>query len=366
MMAALSALGIGVEGDKDDVTVTPAPLRGPASVDCGLAGTVMRFVPPVAALATGAVSFDGDARARERPMGALLDALRALGVDIDAHAASLPFALMGGGSVEGGVVAVDASSSSQFVSALLLAGVRYDRGVDVRHDGKPVPSQPHIDMTVSMLRERGVDVDDAEPNRWRVAPGRVAAHDVAIEPDLSNAAPFLAAALVTGGAVTVPDWPRSTTQAGDALRWVLELFGAEVSHDQAGLTVAGNAHIQGVDVDLHEVGELTPVIAAVGALAESPCHLRGLAHLRGHETDRLAALAAELNALGGHVEETEDGLVISPRPLRAGTFHAYGDHRMAQAAAVLGLKVEGLRLDDVGVTEKTHPDFPGAWATMLS
>jgi 3-phosphoshikimate 1-carboxyvinyltransferase len=366
MLEALACLGIGLVHGDHLVTVTPAPLTGPAHVDCGLAGTVMRFVPPVAALATGAVSFDGDPRARERPMGAILDALRSLGVDLDANASSLPFTLQGHGAVDGGVVTIDASSSSQFVSALLLAGSRYDKGVDVRHDGKPVPSQPHIDMTVALLRERGVEVDDAEPNRWRVHPGPVAAIDSAIEPDLSNAAPFLAAGLVTGGAVTVPHWPRSTTQAGDALRSIFALFGAEVSLDAHGLTVAGAGRITGVDIDLHDVGELTPVIAAVAALADSPSYLRGIAHLRGHETDRLAALAAELNALGGGVEETTDGLVITPRPLRAGTFHVYGDHRMAHAAAVLGLRVEGLRLDDVAATTKAHPDFAGAWQAMLS
>ena len=365
MMSALEGLGVGLSHGDDAVAVTPGALVGPTHVDCGLAGTVMRFVPPVAALANGLVSFDGDPRARERPMGAILDALRSLGVDLDVDASSLPFTLDGSGAVDGGVVTVDASSSSQFVSALLLAGARYDKGVDVRHDGKPIPSQPHIDMTVALLRERGVEVDDAESNRWRVASGPVAALDTEIEPDLSSAAPFLAAALVTGGAVTVPCWPRSTTQAGDGLRSILASMGAEVSLDSRGLTLAGVEPITGVDIDLHDVGELTPVVAAVAALAESPSHLRGIAHLRGHETDRLEALATELNALGGVVEETADGLVIIPRPLRAGTFRAYGDHRMAHAAAVLGLRVEGLRLDDVSATGKTHPDFVGAWQAML-
>lgn len=366
MMSALEGLGVGLSGSDDAVAVTPGALVGPTHVDCGLAGTVMRFVPPVAALANGLVSFDGDPRARERPMGAILDALRSLGVDVSAAASSLPFTLRGLGAVNGGVVTIDASSSSQFVSALLLAGARYDTGVDVRNHGKPVPSQPHIDMTVALLRERGVTVDDAEPNRWRVSPGPVAALDTEIEPDLSSAAPFLAAALVTDGAVTVPRWPRRTTQAGDALRSIFALLGAEVSLDGRGLTVAGAGRITGVDIDLHDVGELTPVVAAVAALAESPSYLRGVAHLRGHETDRLTALATELNALGGAVEETADGLVISPRPLREGTFHAYDDHRLAHAAAVLGLRVEGLRLDDVAATGKTHPDFVGAWEEMLS
>ncbi|MBA2774773.1 MAG: 3-phosphoshikimate 1-carboxyvinyltransferase [Nocardioidaceae bacterium] len=366
MMAALAGLGTGIDHtDADTLVVTPHELRGPASVDCGLAGTVMRFVPPVAALAQGSVAFDGDPRARERPLGAILAALRTLGVDLDDTAQALPFHLEGHGSVPGGVVTIDASSSSQFVSALLLAGARYDEGVDLRHDGKPVPSQPHIDMTVALLREHGVQVDTAEPHRWRVRPGSVRAVDREIEPDLSNAAPFLAAAVVTGGEVTVPSWPRATTQAGDALRSVLALMGADVELTDAGLRVGGSGSVHGVDLDLHDVGELTPVIAAVAALADSASYLRGIAHLRGHETDRLAALSTELRALGAAVEETQDGLVIEPRPLTGGLFRTYDDHRMAHAAAVLGLRVAGLRVDDVATTAKTLPDFPGAWAAMV-
>ncbi len=273
--------------------------------------------------------------------------------------------LRGRGAVAGGVVTIDASSSSQFVSALLLSGARYDEGVDVRHDGKPVPSQPHIDMTVAMLRERGAVVETDEPNRWKVHPGRVNALDTTIEPDLSNAAPFVAAAVVSGGSVTVAGWPRSTTQAGDALRAICELWGADVRLDEQGLTVRGTGRVDGIDIDLHDVGELTPVVAAVAALASSPSHLRGIAHLRGHETDRLRSLAAELTQLGGRVEETDDGLTIDPRPLDAGVFHTYADHRMAQAAAVLALRVEGLEIDDIQATTKTHPDFVGAWTAML-
>jgi 3-phosphoshikimate 1-carboxyvinyltransferase len=366
MMAALAGLGTGIQhGDDDTVVVTPRPLGGPAAVNCGLAGTVMRFVPPVAALAQGSVDFDGDPRARERPLGAILTALRTLGVDLDETAKALPFRLEGHGSVPGGVVTIDASSSSQFVSALLLAGARYDDGVDLRHDGKPVPSQPHIDMTVALLREHGVHVDTAEPHRWRVSPGPVGAVDHEIEPDLSSAAPFLAAAVVAGGTVIVPSWPRATTQAGDALRSVFALMGADVELTDAGLRVSGSGSVHGVDLDLHDVGELTPVIAAVAALADSPSYLRGIAHLRGHETDRLAALSTQLRALGAGVEETEDGLAIEPRSLTGGLFHTYDDHRMAHAAAVLGLRVEGLLVDDVATTAKTMPDFPGAWAAMV-
>lgn len=367
MIDALRALGVTVTVDDNSAVVTPAPLRGPARVDCGLAGTVMRFVPPVAALATGRVDFDGDPRARERPMGGILSALRDLGVTTIPHDADrLPFSIEGFGRVTGGVVDLDASDSSQFVSALLLAGACYEAGIDVRHDGKPIPSMPHIEMTVAMLRERGVRVDDSEPDRWVVSPGPISPVDVTVEPDLSNAAPFLAAALVTGGAVTVAGWPRRTTQAGGRLGDIFAMFGADVVLDDRGLTVTSAGLVDGVDLDLHDVGELTPVVAAVAALASTPSHLRGIAHLRGHETDRIAALATEIGRLGGDVQETDDGLEIRPAALSGGEFHTYADHRMAHAGAVLGLVVDGVRLDDVVCTSKTHPDFVGAWTALLA
>ncbi len=366
MRSALTSLGVAVDGDGSTVTVIPGPLHGPAEIDCGLAGTVMRFVPPVAALADGAVAFDGDPYARQRPMDVVLEALRTLGVRIeDEGRGTLPFDLYGTGSVRGGAVTVDASASSQFVSALLLAGARYDEGVDVRHDGKPVPSQPHIEMTVAMLRERGVEVDTTDANRWVVSPGPVAAADTTIEPDLSNAAPFLAAAAVTGGSVTVTGWPERTTQPGDQLRDIFEQFGAQVVRSADGLTVTGSGELHGVDLDLHDVGELTPVIAAVAAAAGGPSYLRGIAHLRGHETDRLMALEKELNGIGGDVSQTADGLEIRPRPLHAGLFGTYDDHRMAHAAAVVGLVAEGIEIDNVGTTAKTMPEFPQVWSRLI-
>jgi 3-phosphoshikimate 1-carboxyvinyltransferase len=365
MRAALVSLGVGIAENGGTVTVTPGSLKGPASVDCGLAGTVMRFVPPVAALADGVVEFDGDPYARERPMNVILGALRTLGVQIDDHGTGrMPYAVSGTGSVRGGKVTLDASGSSQFVSALLLAGARYDEGVDLRHDGKPVPSQPHLDMSVTMLRERGVRVDDSEPNRWVVAPGPIRALDTAIEPDLSNAAPFLAAAVLTGGEVTVTGWPAQTTQPGDQLREIFTRFGAEVTRTDDGLTVRGTGRVQGVDLDLSEVGELSPVIAAVAALADGPSYLRGIAHLRNHETDRLAALEREFNALGGDVTQTADGLEIRPKPLHGGLFGTYHDHRMAHAAAVLGLLVDGLQIENIGTTAKTLPEFPELWSGL--
>ena len=367
MAAALGALGAEIDTSGADWHVVPGPLRGPAEVDCGLAGTVMRFVPPVAALADGPVRFDGDPHARTRPMGQVLLALRDLGIAVqDDDRGSLPFTVAGSGRVRGGQVVIDASASSQFVSALLLAGARYDEGVDVIHDGKPVPSLPHIDMTVAALREHGVEVDDNEPNRWRVGPGSVRSVDVVIEPDLSNAAPFTAVGAVTGGAVTVTGWPRTTTQAGDRLREILSLMGADVWVDDSGLHVTGPSSLDGVDLDLHDVGELTPAVAALAALADSPSVLRGVAHIRGHETDRLRALATELARLGSDVTERPDGLEIRPAALHGGVFRTYADHRMAHAAVILGLAVPGVLVEDVATTSKTFPDFAGAWSALFT
>ena len=368
MARGLASLGAAVEdvGDGDWV-LAPGPLRGGTTIDCGLAGTVMRFLPAVAALADGDVHFDGDARARERPMAPVVTALRALGVDVsDGGRHALPFTVHGRGGVRGGTLEIDATASSQFVSALLLVAPRFADGLTLRHVGSAIPSQPHVSMTVEALRDVGAVVDATAPDIWRVEPGPVGGLDVHVEPDLSNATPFLAAAAVAGGRVTVPGWPQWTTQAGDAIRDLLDAMGAEVALDRDGLTVRGTGELYGVEADLHDAGELTPTVAALAALAESPSRLSGIAHLRGHETDRLAALATEINGLGGDVTETSDGLLIRPRPLRAGVFHTYDDHRLATAGAVLGLRVPGLLVEDVGTTAKTLPEFPALWHALVT
>lgn len=367
MVGALRALGVAVEVDGEHVAFAAhGGFRGGGAVDCGLAGTVMRFVPPAAALASGPVAFDGDPRARERPMGTVLGALRALGARVDGD--RLPFTIHGTGGLPGGEVVIDASASSQFVSGLLLSAARYDKGVTVHHDGKPVPSLPHIEMTVDMLRTAGVEVDDASANTWRVSPGPIAARDWTVEPDLSNAAVFLAAAAVTGGNVTVAGWPADSTQPGAEILSVLAQAGCTVVPAADGMTVHGPGELTGVDVDLRDASELTPTVAAVAALATGPSRIRGVAHIRGHETDRLAALAAEIGALGGDITETADGLEIRPARLRARAdrpWGAYADHRMATAGALIGLLVPGVVVDDIGCTDKTIPDFPARWAALL-
>lgn len=365
MIGALQALGLTVAGDTE-LTIGGAIAPAPGTrIDCGLAGTVLRFVPAVAALSTVTVTFDGDEQARARPIAPLLDGLRGVGVQIDGNA--LPFDVRGQGAAEGGEVHIDASGSSQFVSGLLLAGATFRDGLTVVHTGESVPSAPHIGMTVSMLRDAGVTVDDSEPNRWRVEPGPVAARHWDIEPDLSNSVPFLAAAAVTGGTVRINRWPAASIQPAEVILGLLARLGVVAVQKESHLEVQGAPSYGGVDVDLHDVGELAPSIAALAALAAegSVSTLRGIAHLRGHETDRLAALSAEINSLGGQCSETSDGLVITAVPLHGGTWHSYADHRMATAGAIIGLRVPGVTVEDIGTTAKTLPDFPGMWTEML-
>jgi len=375
MVAGLKALGIGIEETTSVIDgheelqwiVTPAPLHGGVRVDVGNAGTVMRFLPPLAALATGEVIFDGDPRSYERPLGPVIKALEELGVSIDHEDRySLPLKLHGTGKISGGEITIDASESSQFLSALLLVAPSFANGITVKHEGGSLPSMPHIEMTVDMLRQFGATVDvDSVAQTWSVKPGALHGLDLVIEPDLSNASPFLSIAMVCGGRVAIADWPTKTTQPGDQLRTILTEMGAQFSFGDNGLTIIGTGKIHGIDVDLHDVGELTPSIAALCALADSPSHLRGIGHLRKHETDRLAALTRELNALGGNVTEEETALHITPAPLHAGVFHTYDDHRLATAGAVLGLVIEGIEIENIATTRKTLPDFPGLWSSLL-
>jgi 3-phosphoshikimate 1-carboxyvinyltransferase len=376
MAAALQALGAQVElpataSGQPEWTVLPGPLRAPATVDAGLAGTVMRFVPPLAALADGPVTVDGDLRARERPMAPLLQALRDLSVRVDAAPGDLlPVIVHGTGAVPGGSVDVDASTSSQFVSALLLAGCRYTEGLTVRAVGAGLPSRPHVEMTLAMLAGRGVETQTGADGRtWRVGPGVPTGGSYEVEPDLSNALPFAAAALVTGGVVEIASFPLgSSLQPVGAVLDLLTALGARLTPDprRGVLVVDGSAGpTPGGDMDMSAVGELVPVAAAVAALAPGRTTIRGVAHLRGHETDRLAAMAHELTALGGDVTATADGLDIGPATLHGGVVQTYDDHRVATAAAVLGLAVPGVRVVDVATTDKTLPGFVGRWLGML-
>jgi 3-phosphoshikimate 1-carboxyvinyltransferase len=367
MIGAMSSLGLRIDGAAAELTVSGRISPTPdAQIDCGLAGTVLRFVPPLAALGVAAVTFDGDAQARIRPIAPLLDGLRALGVGIDGD--SLPFRVRGTGSVAGGAVQIDASASSQFVSGLLLSGASFTEGLIVQHAGPALPSAPHIAMTVAMLRQAGVQLDDTTPNRWHVQPGVVAARHWEIEPDLSNAVPFIAAGVVTGGAVRIAGWPAASIQPAETILSILGQLNSVVNQTDSYLEVQGPQSYGGFEVNLRAVGELTPAVAVLAALATpgSVSRLTGIAHLRGHETDRLAALSTEINRLGGSCRETSDGLEIIATPLRPGIWRSYADHRMATAGAIVGLRVAGVEVDDIGTTAKTLPQFPQLWADMLA
>ena len=363
MIEALRSLGSEIESTPNSLRITPKPISGPAQIDCGLAGTVMRFVPPVAALAKGDISFDGDVAARSRPMKTTVDSLRALGVEVSGS--GLPFTIHGTGQVLGGELAIDASESSQFVSGLLLVAARFKNGLTLNHVGNHLPSMPHIEMTIDTLAKRGVVVTKVSDTSWRVEPGEISGRTVEIEPDLSNAGPFMAAALVAGGQVTIENWPESTTQVGNDFIELLTLMGGHVSRTGTGMSVTGTGEIKGIEIDLSSAGELTPVIAALAALANSKSVITGVAHLRGHETNRLKALADEINSVGGQAIETEDGLIIEPSELRGGLWRTYGDHRMATAGAIIGLRVPGIEIEDITVTSKTMPGFESLWGKML-
>jgi 3-phosphoshikimate 1-carboxyvinyltransferase len=379
------------------VTAGQPPAGSRVSVDVGNAGTVLRFLPAVAALTSAAVHFDGDERIRQRPVGPILTALRDLGARIDDDGrGAAPFTVLGHGRVRGGAVTLDASGSSQLISGLLLAAPRFDEGIEIRHEGPPVPSAPHIAMTVRMLQAAGADVTSVpsarsgaattmfippdpsqdpgvRPDGWRVRPGRIDLGSITVEPDLSNAGPFLAAALVTGGTLSLPGWPLAgngqSLQAAGPILDVLADMGARCEVDAGGLTISGPGTVRGITADLRDVAELAPVLTAAAALADTPSTFTGLAHTRRHETDRLAALAKEINALGGDITELPDGLQIRPRPLRAhaadGPFGSYDDHRMVMTAAVLGLAVPGIRVAHAQTVAKTFPDFTDVWAEML-
>ena len=379
MARALTALGAAIEEDGGSAAgperwlVSPGQPAGDVRVDVGNAGTVMRFVPPVAALTAVTVGFHGDARASQRPVGPILAALRELGAVIDdGGRGAIPFTVRGNGSLAGGVVTLDASASSQLVSGLLLAAPRYGKGVEVRHQGGRVPSAPHIAMTVQMLRDAGIEVETAcrQPgggvaDTWRVHPGMIGSRTQFVEPDVVNAVPFLAAAVVTGGSVTIRDWPRQTCQPAAQIVDLITRVGARCETTAGGLTVTGTGTVHGITADLADVPELASVLTAVAALADSPSRLTGIAHIRQQETDRLAALATEINALSGGVTELPDGLVVEPRPLHGGVFASYDDHRLVMAATVLGLAVPGIEVQNAATVGKTFPEFPSLWSAMV-
>ena len=366
MIAALKQLGCQIDISENTVRVEPNKLIGGGKINVGLAGTVMRFVPIVAALANGDTFFEGDEQAAARPMKTTIDSLRQLGVIVeDQGRNTLPFTVHGVGKVTGGEVQIDASVSSQFLSALLLAGARFQDGVTVINTAETVPSMPHIEMTISMLRQHGIYVTQSN-NSWKINPGNIKAIDRIIEPDLSNATVFLAAAMLTGGRVTILDWPKQSDQPSKEIIAVFEKLGAQIEFTDSGLTLQAPKVIKPINHDLSAVGEIAPTITAIAAAAAGVSTLTGIGHLRGHETDRLAALVNELGKIGITAQELSDGLEIYGGTMHDATsiMNSYQDHRMATFAAIVGLKVN-LDLDDIATTSKTIPDFTNMWEKFV-
>jgi 3-phosphoshikimate 1-carboxyvinyltransferase len=372
MLSAIEKLGAKISHSDEKIFIEPGlTSESDITIDVGLAGTVMRFVPPLAALSHSKVLFDGDEQARIRPMSVMLEALKQLGVAVqDPNKGHLPFVITGRGHVSGSEITIDASSSSQFVSGLLLAAPRFDLGLTIHHVGNSLPSFPHIDMTMQMLSQIGIaceyQVSDNNHHTWIIKPALMAGNHWKIEPDLSNAAPFLAAAMATEGSVTIKDWPKSTTQAGGYLPEILKKMGAQYTLTDQALTLMGPKKIKPLEINLKEVGELTPAIAALMALADGESEISGIAHLRGHETDRLAALAFDLSQVGVSTEVFEDGIRIIPKNLHAGKWKSFADHRMATAGAIIGLRVAGVEVDDITCTSKTMNNFEDLWKNLLT
>jgi len=368
MLDALEKLGCNVVKKSNSVEISPMKKdHSEISIDVGLAGTVMRFVPPLAALSSGTSHFDGDERARNRPMKTLIESLKKLNVKvIDNHQGKLPFSIISDGQITGGEIEIDASESSQFISALMLVGAKFNNGLTIKHVGQNLPSAPHIEMTIEMLKEVGVKTNQINATTWRIDNQTINSRNWVVEPDLSNAGPFLAAAMVTKGEIKINDWPLQTTQAGNSWIEILSLMGANIQLNSKQLILKNDSEIKGINYNLNDVGELTPVLVAISLFANSKSEFTGISHLRGHETDRLAALVENITAIGGDAKETEDGLIINPKQLHGGVWKAFDDHRMATAGAVIGLKVKDIYVDDIATTSKTLPNFEEMWNKMVN
>lgn len=368
MISGLRKLGVEITLEGDSALVDPPREFEAADIDCGLAGTVARFLPPLAALGTGESSFYGDPKMSERPISPLLDGLKQLGAVCTAD--SVPFSISTPNGLSGREVTIDSSGSSQFVSGLLLSAARFPNGIVLRHEGNSVPSLPHIEMTMSMLRQRGIGVSYADLT-WTVEPGEISALDQRIEPDLSNAAAFLIAGVITGGKVTVPGWPAETTQPGDLIRDVFEKLGASSEPGPDGLSAWTEGELVGCDLDMHAASELTPAVAALAVFANGVTRITGVGHIRGHETNRIEAIVRELRALGVNAEELTDGLAIegvgaSGKLSPTRPFDTYADHRMVHLGALLALKCEELKVSDPQAAAKTMPDFVQRWEAMVN
>jgi 3-phosphoshikimate 1-carboxyvinyltransferase len=325
----------------------------------GNAGTAARFLLAMTALGGGPVRFDGVAAMRKRPMGDLVALLVGQGAacQYEGEAGHFPLVLTGQG-LAGGALQLDPHKSSQQVSAALMVAPFARQDTHLTLTGEIV-SEPYIAMTIAMMADWGVVVERPTPSQLFVRAGQTyqAKAHYGIEPDASSASYFFAAAAVTGGAVTIAGLSRKALQGDVLFVDALAAMGAQVHESANGLTLVGPQELDGIEIDMNAISDTAPTLAAIASSARTPTLIKGVEHMRWKETDRIAAMATQLRAMGGDIEERRDGLLIRPRPLTSARVATYDDHRMAMSLAVAGLANQGVEIEDPACTSKTFPTF---------
>jgi len=369
MVACLNELGFGIEPEWETASIVVYRSKSKvipsssAELFVGNSGTTVRFVTALAALGHGRYRLDGVPRMRERPIQDLLDAINALGANAFSEAGNgCPPVVIQSEGLKGGTVAIRADLSSQFLSALLMAAPRADSELLIRVEG-PRVSEPYVEMTLDMLHAWGAEVESLADGYLAKVGFRDSPAEYAIEPDASAASYFWAAAAVTGGRVMVLRLTRDSLQGDVAFVDALEKMGCRIEECAEGIAVQGFS-LKGIDIDMNAISDTAMTLAAVALFAEGPTTIRNIAHVRHKETDRIAAVAAELRKLGATVEEFDDGLRIVPGPLKGCSVATYDDHRMAMSLAIVGLKVPGVKIENPGCVAKTYPGFWQDWARM--
>lgn len=359
MRAALEALGIQIHArDQTTLVVTGGRtrLRAPAApLFIGNSGTTVRFLAALATIVPGDVALVGDEAMAKRPIADLVDGLRQIGVRIDCPTGCPPLTVHGS-RLPGGTTRMRGDRSSQYFSALLLAGAAADAPLTIVVEGRLV-SRPYVDITRRMIADFGGRVDAGETSFTVHPAGAYRARAYAIEPDASSASYPFAIAATTGGSITVPDLGRAALQGDYGFTDVLRQVGAVVEAGPDGTRVEGRGALAGVDVDMHDISDTVMTLAAIAPLASAPIRIRNIANIRIKETDRLAALANELGKLGQAVTTGDDVITIEPRPIRPALVHCYADHRIAMSFTVLGMAAGGVRIEDPGCVAKTYPGF---------
>lgn len=363
MAAALRELGVRVEADEAGCVLRVSGAGGAwpaatAELYVGNAGTAMRFLVAALCVGKGRYRVDGSPRMRQRPIGDLVDALRSLGADARCDsAAGTPPVQIDAGGLDGGRVEVDASRSSQYLSALLHVAPYARRDVEIAVRGELI-AQPYVDMTIRVMRDFGVEVRRLSEREFHIAASQhYRGRTYEVEPDASGAHYFWAAAALTGGRVRTDGLGSDSIQGDVAFADILRRMGAEVDCSARHVEVRGRPPLAGIDVDMNAISDTAPTLAVLGAFAAAPVTIRNVQHLRWQESDRIEAVANELRRLGVVVDERADGLTIHPSAPRPAAIETYDDHRIAMSFALAGLVVDGIRIRDPGCVAKTFPDY---------